>query len=129
MSRKDNHTENHIEAIDHSIAQKIYHLRLAKGMLRQQLAEKIGVSRQQLQKYEEGRNRVPASRMVLISQALDEVLNYFVEDANEGTTNPTLTQHQRMCIEVSRNFMKISNPIHQNAVNVLVKSLVAKTKS
>ncbi len=129
MNRKDNNTENHLETIDHSIAQKIYHLRLAKGMSRQQLAEKIGVSRQQLRKYEKGGNKLTVSRMALIAQALGEAVDYFVEDANYGNANPTLTQHQRMCIEVSRNFMKISNPIHQNAVNALVKSLAAETKS
>ena len=36
---------------------------------------------------------------------------------------PVVTQHQRMCIEVSRNFMKIENSEHQTAVNTLVKSL------
>jgi hypothetical protein len=29
-----------------------------------------------------------------------------------------------MCIEVSRNFMKIENTEHQNAVNTLIKSLI-----
>ncbi len=125
MSKKVKHTE----AIDHSIGKKIYNARLAKGMSRQQLAEKIEVTSQQLQKYEKGINRLTVSRMLLIAQALHEPFDYFIEDASNGNTKPTLTRHQSMCIEVARNFMKISNPVHQNAINLLVKSLVEKTKS
>ncbi len=122
MSRKGEYTE----AIDRSIGKKIYYLRLAKGLSRQQLAEKIGVTHQQLQKYEKGINRISVSRLTLIAQALGEAIDYFFEDIKNNNSEPTLTKHQRMCIEVSRNFMKISNPEYQNAINVLVKSLVGE---
>jgi len=35
--------------------------------------------------------------------------------------------HQRMCIEVSRNFMKLRNSDHQNAINSLLRSLVKES--
>ena len=121
MSRKN----DFIQKIDKFIGEKIYSLRLAKGLSRQQMAETIGVSHQQLQKYEKGLNRISIGRLILITKAFNEKIDYFYEGL-EGNDNiePILTEHQRMCMEVSKNFMQIRNPEHQQAVNFLVKALV-----
>ena len=68
-----------LNAIDKLIGHKIYSLRLAKGLSRQQLSKVIGVTHQQLQKYENGSNRVYASRLLLIAKALDREVPYFYE--------------------------------------------------
>ncbi len=112
-----------IQEIDKFIGNKIYSLRLANGLSRQQLSDVIGVTHQQLQKYEKGTNRISVGRLVLISKALNKNVQYFYEGLEENKHEQVLTQHQRMCIEVSRNFMKIVSADHQNAVNTLVKSL------
>lgn len=114
----------YIAEIDKFVGSKIYSLRLAKGLSRQQLAEVIGVTHQQLQKYEKGYNRISVGRLVLIAKALHTDVTHFYEGIDTMKNEPVLTQHQRMCIEVSRNFMKIESAKHQNAVNSLVKSLV-----
>jgi transcriptional regulator with XRE-family HTH domain len=54
MGRKN----SYLDKIDKFIGQKIYSLRLAKGLSREQLSKVIGVTHQQLQKYENGTNRV-----------------------------------------------------------------------
>lgn len=118
---------DYIQEIDQFVGDKIYSLRLAKGLSRQQLSEVIGVTHQQLQKYEKGVNRISVGRLVLIAKALDKNINYFYEGIESNDTEPILTQHQRMCIEVSRNFMKIRSTEHQNAVNTLVRSLVKES--
>lgn len=116
----------YIQKIDQHIGERIYSLRLAKGLSRQQLAGVIGVTHQQLQKYEKGINRISIGRLVLIAKALDKNIDYFYEGI-ERTDNaePILTKHQRMCIEVSRNFMKIHSSEHQQAVNALIRSLIS----
>jgi transcriptional regulator with XRE-family HTH domain len=94
------------------------------GLSRHQLAEKIGVTHQQLQKYEKGINRISAGRLVAIANALSKPVSYFFEDVDSSNEADVLpNQHHRMCIEVSRNFLRIKNPVHQNAVNMLVRSL------
>lgn len=55
---------------DRMIGQAIRLARDAMGFTQQQLAERMGVSFQQLQKYETGTNRVPASRLIDIAEAL-----------------------------------------------------------
>jgi transcriptional regulator with XRE-family HTH domain len=49
------------------------------GMTQQQLAEKVGIKFQQIQKYETGMNRVSASRLWDISDALSVPVSYFFE--------------------------------------------------
>lgn len=119
MARKN----QYIMEIDKFIGNKIYSLRLAKGLSRQQLSKVIDVTHQQLQKYEKGTNRISVGRLVLIAKALGKEVSYFYEGVDAQNKEEMMTQHQRMCIEVSRNFMKIQSPEHQNAVNTLVKSL------
>lgn len=114
-----------IEQIDKFIGNKIHELRLALGLSRQQLGTKINVTHQQLQKYEKGTNRVSAGRLAVIATYLNKPVSYFYEgvaDIGENT-DQTKYENQRMCIEVSRNFMKIKNSEHKDAVNTLIKSL------
>src|SRR5947199_10041525 len=57
-------------AEDIAIAQKLRALRLDRGLSQGDLAGKIGVTFQQLQKYEKGANRVSAGRLMRIAAAL-----------------------------------------------------------
>lgn len=109
--------------INKYVGERIYSLRLAQGISRQQLSKIIGVTHQQLQKYEKGTNRISVGRLLLIAKALSKDISYFFEGLESDDNKPVVTQHQRMCIEVSRNFMRIENPDHQAAVNTLIKSL------
>ncbi len=119
MARKN----DFIIEVDKFIGNRIYALRLAQGLSRQQLAKIIGVTHQQLQKYEKGTNRISVGRLFLIARALSKDISYFYEGMADNNQEVVSTQHQRMCIEVSRNFMKIESASHQNAVNTLIKSL------
>jgi len=118
MARKNEFTSR----VDTMIGMKIHELRISMGLSRQQLAPKIGVTHQQLQKYEKGTNRISAGRLAAIAQALKKSVSYFFDDI-EKDNDLLPTQHQRMCIEVSRNFLRIKNPRHQVTVNNLVNSL------
>ena len=55
------------------------------GMMKEQLAKSIGVSFQQVQKYERGLNRLSASRLFDVCQALGVSITYFFEDVPEDT--------------------------------------------
>ena len=54
------------------------------GVTQQQLAESVGIKFQQIQKYETGMNRVSASRLWDIADALDVPVNFFFEGYEEG---------------------------------------------
>jgi transcriptional regulator with XRE-family HTH domain len=119
MGKKD----SRVDTFNKFIGNKIFSLRLGKGISRHEMSKSIGVTHQQLQKYEKGENRVSAARLILIAKALDVIPAYFYEEVEIANNEELITQHQRMCLEVSRNFMKIVNPEHQNAVNTFIKTI------
>jgi transcriptional regulator with XRE-family HTH domain len=119
MSKKN----DFIDTVNRVIGDKIFNLRINKGLSREQLAADIGVTNQQLHKYEKGSNRISVGRFLLIATALKKDPSFFLKDIMKEDVEFSVTYHQRMCLEVARNFMKIQNSDHQNAVNTLIKSL------
>ncbi len=71
--------------VDVHVGKRIRHRRWMVGMTQQQLAEKVGIKFQQIQKYETGMNRVSASRLWDISEALSVPVSFFFEGI-EGAT-------------------------------------------
>ena len=70
--------------VDAHVGKRIRHRRWMIGMTQQQLADKVGIKFQQIQKYETGMNRVSASRLWDISDALGTTIAFFFEGLNEG---------------------------------------------
>jgi len=68
-------------AEDVAIGQKLRALRLDRGLSQGALAGEIGVTFQQLQKYEKGANRVSAGRLVRIAAALGVPVTAFYDAA------------------------------------------------
>lgn len=66
--------------VDVHVGKRIRHRRWLVGMTQQQLAEKVGVKFQQIQKYETGMNRVSASRLWNISDVLGVEISFFFQD-------------------------------------------------
>ena len=69
--------------IDVHVGQRIRRRRWMLGMTQQQLGTAVGIKFQQIQKYETGMNRVSASRLYDIAQALDVAVAFFFEGINE----------------------------------------------
>lgn len=71
--------------VDVHVGKRIRHRRWLVGMTQQQLAEQVGIKFQQIQKYETGANRVSASRLWDISDALDVSVSFFFDGLEEET--------------------------------------------
>lgn len=70
--------------VDVHVGKRIRHRRWLVGMTQQQLAEHVGIKFQQIQKYETGANRVSASRLWDIAEALDVQVSFFFEGMREN---------------------------------------------
>jgi len=95
------------------------------GLTQQQLAEIIGVTYQQAHKYERGINRVSAGRLFEIARALSAPISYFYEGIGQMAPKQ-IAPHQRMLLEIARNFAEIRNEKHQEAVSQLARALASK---
>ena len=69
--------------IDLLVGSRIKMFRKGRGMSQAQLGEKLGVTFQQVQKYENGKNRVGASRLQMMSTALGVPVGHFFTDKVE----------------------------------------------
>jgi len=94
------------------------------GLTQRQFAEMIGVSHQQVQKYERGIDRVSAGRLFEIGGALSVPIADFFEDIGQKDPRP-VTPHWRMLLEVVRNVAEIRSEKQQEAVSELVRALAS----
>lgn len=121
MSRNTKETNN----INKIIGNRIYNVRLSRGLSRAKLAKEINVTHQQIAKYENGSNKISATRLYLISIALDTPIISFYDNIDQHTPlDEVSTQHQRLCLDLSTNFMRIKSHKIQKAFSDLVKNFV-----
>lgn len=69
--------------VDVHVGKRVRHRRWMVGMTQQQLAGKVGIKFQQIQKYETGMNRISASRLWDIAEALNVPVSFFFEGIDE----------------------------------------------
>lgn len=78
--------------VDVHVGKRIRQRRWLVGMTQQQLAESVGIKFQQIQKYETGANRVSASRLWDIAEALDVEVSFFFEGLNSASQDANTPQ-------------------------------------
>lgn len=107
------------------------------GMSQEKLGEKMGLTFQQIQKYEKGTNRIGASRLYQLSQIMDVPVQFFFEDAPVGYSrmaSPGFAEskteaflldflNSRDGLELNRAFVKITDPRVRKRVVELVRAL------
>jgi transcriptional regulator with XRE-family HTH domain len=96
-------------AIDNHVGGRIRERRIMLGLTQQQLAE----------------NRVSAGRLFEIARALSAPITYFYEGLGEEGPRQIMP-HQRMQLEIARNFAEIRNEKHQEAVSQLARALASR---
>lgn len=98
--------------VDVHVGKRVRHRRWMVGMTQQQLAERVGIKFQQIQKYETGMNRISASRLWDISEALDVPVGFFFDGlsgaAEEGRDDlPADILADKEALELVRSYYAI----------------------
>jgi transcriptional regulator with XRE-family HTH domain len=91
------------------VGKRIRHRRWMLGVTQQKLAEKVGIKFQQIQKYETGMNRVSASRLWDIAEALDVSVGHFfdgLDDVGRADPSPDFLA-DREALELVRSYYTI----------------------
>lgn len=73
--------------VDLHVGRRLRQARWMRSITQAELAERVGIRFQQLQKYETGRNRVSASRLWQLATALELPVAYFFEGLDGGTAD------------------------------------------
>jgi transcriptional regulator with XRE-family HTH domain len=108
--------------VDRHLAARMRERRIMLGLPQQQLAELIGVSYQQVHKYEKGINRVPAGRLYSIALALEVEIGYFYEGLRTAVGFIPPAQ-ERMLVDLAHNFLNIPVQEHRAAIVALARGL------
>ncbi len=107
------------------------------GMSQEKLGEKMGLTFQQIQKYEKGTNRIGASRLFQLAQILDVPVQFFLRRGaasywarpsggfSESKTESFLLDflNSREGLELNRAFVRITDPKVRRRVIELVRAL------
>ena len=126
--------------MDIHVGSRVRLRRMVIGMSQEKLGEKMGLTFQQIQKYEKGTNRIGASRLYQLSLILDVPVQFFFEDApvsmtgrmpaaatgfSESKTEAFLLDflNSRDGLELNRAFVKITDPKVRKRVVELVRAL------
>jgi transcriptional regulator with XRE-family HTH domain len=132
--------------IDVHVGSRVRLRRTLLGMSQERLGDALGLTFQQVQKYERGVNRVGASRLFDISRVLDVPISYFFDDMPEGMSEtpvsgprgrmygfaeaqepfaPGVDDHmnKRETLELVRAYYRITDPAVRKRMFDLMKSL------
>ncbi|HEY8612319.1 MAG TPA: helix-turn-helix transcriptional regulator [Roseomonas sp.] len=128
--------------IDVHVGSRVRLRRTLLGMSQEKLGEALGLTFQQVQKYERGVNRIGASRLFDLARVLDVPIGFFFDDmpdsmggvatgfrsrlaglaeTQEGLEDDTL--HKRETLELVRAYYRITEPGVRKRVFDLIKSL------
>lgn len=111
--------------IDQIVGDRIRRRRILLGFTQDQLGEALGISYQQIQKYETGANRVSAGRLYQIAETLQISVGWFFNGIGDTDSDPVEADNQspRHVIELVRGFSRIDEDKLKMAVLSLVRAL------
>jgi transcriptional regulator with XRE-family HTH domain len=122
--------------IDAQVGNRVRLRRMLIGMSQEKLGELLGLTFQQVQKYEKGVNRIGAGRLFQVSRILSVPIDYFYEGVvdqlpspapgfAEDAPNPPVMEFLSSGegLQLSLAFMRIREPKVRKRVLDLVKSL------
>ena len=126
--------------IDKHVGSRVRMRRMMIGMSQEKLGEKLGITFQQIQKYEKGTNRVGASRLQQIATSLSVPPSFFFEGApvpeaadggggfSEASSPAYVSDFLAASdgVALTKAFMKVKDPKVRRRIVDLVESMVAE---
>lgn len=127
--------------VDIHVGSRVRLRRTLLGLSQEKLGEAVGLTFQQIQKYERGANRIGASRLFEFSRILDVPVSFFFDDMSERALSGDMASlslsdqpqaalepdplTRRETLELVRAYYRISDPHVRKRLFELTKSLGA----
>lgn len=128
------YSSTHPDPIDRHVGAKIRQKRTLLGLSQEKMAEALGITFQQVQKYENGTNRVGSSRLYNISKILGTSVGTFFDGLNKDLPEAQLKAAEREhtpddllnrqeTINLIRNYYAIKDKAVRKKIQEMIKSL------
>ncbi len=128
--------------IDIHVGGRVRLRRTLLGMSQEKLGEALGLTFQQVQKYERGANRIGSSRLYHLGQILDVPVSFFFDDLGPLTTGraPGMRERaterseedqlvKRETLEFVRAYYRITDPRARKAIFELTKAIAKQSST
>jgi transcriptional regulator with XRE-family HTH domain len=128
MARISNKTTTKTDKL---IGQNIRDKRLSKGISQTELGAPLGVTFQQIQKYENGTNRVGSGRLYQIAEILEVPVTSFFESekrARSERASPFALLNDPMALQMLKEFSKLHDHGQRRLVLTLVERIASAGK-
>jgi transcriptional regulator with XRE-family HTH domain len=124
--------------VDKYVGSRVRMRRIMLGMSQEKLGEALGLTFQQIQKYEKGTNRVGASRLAQISEILQVPVSFLfeggptgkagAEDYGEGTSPAYVSDFLATSegLSLTRAFTRIPDPKLRRTIVEMVEQIAAR---
>ena len=112
--------------VDKYVGSRVRMRRIMLGMSQEKLGEALGLTFQQVQKYEKGVNRVGAARLQQIATALDVPVTFFYDgDGKAREVESLLFLDSAFSLRLLRAYSKIKDQTVQRQLVSLMESIAA----
>ncbi len=137
IEKSSNNNARKPNPIDIHVGGRIRLRRMMNGMSQEKLGVQMGLTFQQIQKYEKGINRVGASRLFTLANVLEVPVSYFFDDLEANDAIPGQTGFaesgkqsfvleflsSREGLELNKAFVRVTDPQVRRRIIDLVRSL------
>jgi transcriptional regulator with XRE-family HTH domain len=117
----ENRFSDAIHPVDRYVGARLRTLRRARGYSQKQVGDKVGISFQQVQKYERGSNRMGASRLYDLACCLDVAVTWFFEGL-EQMDEIAFTNPDNNALEMAVSLERIPDKSVRHAIHTLIKA-------
>ena len=112
--------------IDIYVGKRVRFKRKMVGLTQSDLGERVGLTFQQIQKYEKGENRISASKLFQIAQILKTSVSFFFDGYRENVANDSMeekTIDDKQSVNLVQSFKSIKNPKLKKRIMMLIESV------
>ena len=125
----DEQTDDVAHAINERVGKRIKMIRVTNGHSQETLGRVLGLTFQQVQKYERGSNKISADKLWRVAQHYHVELEYFFQDIEPGAVQPTgpgaevgkqgRAPHERLRLEIGREARRLPPRLLRAVLNVM----------
>jgi transcriptional regulator with XRE-family HTH domain len=141
MNTQKRKTKGTPNSVDIHVGQRLRVRRSLLGLSQEKLADAIGITFQQIQKYERGMNRISAGRLYQLSKTLEVPVSYFFEsfgasantqkvsglsDNNQESFGGEDMMQSKETLELLRIYYSIEDPQVRKDIVKFIKSMAAR---
>ncbi|MFP3942366.1 MAG: helix-turn-helix domain-containing protein [Alphaproteobacteria bacterium] len=128
--------------IDQYVGERVRIRRVSLGLSQQAVAARLGLTFQQIQKYEKGKNRIGSSRLYQLSKLLNVDVGWFFEGLDAGEETLAITREiaaafdsvspqfgSREFVELNRAYWQIPGPEVRQTILRLIELIADEQES